>query len=314
MQVVSAQLNGVLNYKYNGTCDMYNYMIPPEWQKKLIVLDARDIPVSLSADTHYVINQIAEADTHQKALDRLQGILDQHPQIPVFNPPHVVQQTRRDRVYAALHDLDGVRIPHTFKINPHHPREIVAAMAEQGLNYPVIIKASGLHGGKQTVLLKSAADLDELHALALDGRDYYLIEYIDTAQDGVYAKYRLVMVNGELYPRHFRFSDNWLVHYFSGQAYMDRFPAYHQRELDLFAQFENDLKPQLAARARAIHARIPMDLVGIDCCLLPDGQWLIFEFNANMLLLTSLAQDPTYLKVPIETIKAAVLNTVHSRI
>ncbi|MGV3526406.1 MAG: ATP-grasp domain-containing protein [Candidatus Sericytochromatia bacterium] len=310
VKVIAAQLNGLLSYQYSGTCDIYNYLHPPQWQKKMIMLDTRDVPLTLPDNTDLIVNQIAEVDTHHKTLQRLQNRLKTSPQIPVFNPPQQVAQTRRDRVYQALRGLDGVVVPQTVRIQPRHPHDLLHAVAEAGMHFPVILKAAGLHGGKQTVRLNSAADLDELHALALDGRDYYLIQYLDSAHDGVYAKYRLVMLKGELFANHFRFSDHWLVHYYTSQPFIRRFPAYFQKELELFAHFETGLKAELAARAQAIYQRIPIDFVGIDGCLLPDGRWLIFEMNANMLLLNT--ENFPYLEAPIGQLKEALFERMQS--
>ncbi len=69
----------------------------------------------------------------------------------------------------------------------------------EAMHYPVILKAAGLHNGQQMTRIDGPEHLvGLLHAFALDGRPYYLIQYKDTAQQGIYTKHRLVMVRGAI--------------------------------------------------------------------------------------------------------------------
>lgn len=312
IEVISAELNGQLSYRYNGTCDFYNYLKSARWRKKLIVLDGRDIPITLTPETHLIVNQIAEPDTHNKALQRLQSLLEQYPDIPVFNPPHLIQQTRRDRLCELLAGIEGLKVPRTRRIFPKHPQDIFNTIKKEGFQYPVIIKAAGLHGGQQTLLLKSA-DEAALYAVALDGRPYYLIQFVDTLNQNVYSKFRLVMVDGKFYPHHLRFSEDWLVHFYSAQKYMDKNPEYHDREKAFFHDFEQHLAPRIARSLKEIHRRIPLDFFGLDVCFLPDGQLLLFECNANMLILRNPAPKISYFTPAMERIHRATGTALDSK-
>lgn len=87
VQVATSALNGALKYKYPGTCDLYHYMCPPDWNTQHILLDKHPVPIQLSPDTHYLINQVAEPDTHTSGLERVQQLSKAHPHLPVFNSP-----------------------------------------------------------------------------------------------------------------------------------------------------------------------------------------------------------------------------------
>ena len=86
VKVVSTNPNGSVRYQHGGTCDIYNYMNPSAWNKQLLVLDANPYHITLDPNTHCIVNQIAEADSHVKTLERVKTIMVDHPQIPVFNP------------------------------------------------------------------------------------------------------------------------------------------------------------------------------------------------------------------------------------
>lgn len=309
IKVVSAHLDGQVRYKYSGTCDFYNYMSPPDWNKKHIMLDHQTIPVALSKGTHYIFNQISEADTHQNALARLQQICAAHPQIPVFNRPEHVALTRRDLLYHRLKDIKNLIVPQTLRFHPQNPQDIHDAIQKENMHYPVILKEAGAHNARQVIRIDTPDKLNTLHAFAFDGRPYYLIQYKDTAQQGVYTKHRLVMVRGQFYPRHLCATNHWLVNYKRSNAFMTEHPAYYAQESHFVEHFHEALASQLNPIAQDIYKRIPIDFVGLDCCLLPDGQLMIFEMNANMTLLTNSPPKANRLAAIVK-IKEAVYEAV----
>jgi glutathione synthase/RimK-type ligase-like ATP-grasp enzyme len=313
VEVVSAHLNGQIRYKYTGACDFYNYMSPPDWNKKHIMLDHQSIPVTLSNGTHYIFNQISEADTHQNALARLQEICAAHPQIPVFNAPEHIALTRRDILYHRLKDVKHLIVPQTLRFHPQSPRDIHNAIQKESMHYPVILKEAGAHNAQQVIRIDNPDKLNTLHAFALDGRPYYLIQYIDTAQQGIYTKHRLVMVRGQFYPRHMCATNHWLVNYKRSNAFMTEHPAYYEQEQHFVQDFNAAFSLRLNPIAQEIYQQIPVDFVGLDCCLLPDGQLMIFEMNANMTILTNNPPKANRLAA-IEKIKAAVYKAYQSDI
>ncbi len=287
VQVTTAALNGALKYKYPGTCDLYHYMGPPDWNTQHILLDKHPVPIQLSPDTHYLINQVAEPDTHTFGLARVQQLMKEYPHLSVFNPPEAVAMTRRDRVYQRLKHIPGLVVPPTVRFMPRSPQDIAERVALEGMQYPVIVKGAGVHNGQQMVRLDSPDHHTPLDALALDGRPYYLIQYYETAQEGLYKKHRLVMVRGQVFPRHLCVLDHWAIAFPEALAFMAKHAGYFAEEADFIAQFDGKWGPLLSPLARQIYSALPMDFVGLDCCLLPDGRVLLFELNANMLLLRS---------------------------
>ncbi len=307
-------VSGASRYKYEGNCDFYSHLAPAHWQRKHMVLDATEASIMLTRGTHGILNQISDADTHPKVLDRLQNILHNHPDLPVLNLPEHVLKTRRDRVYDLLKNVEGVVVPKTIRFQPRLPEHVLEHMEDHQMDFPVIVRVCGLHGGEDTVRLDGPEDTEKLNVLPLDGRYYYLIEFIDSATDGVYHKFRIASIQGNTIFRHARYSDEWLVHYRTGKAFMDNNPEYHKQEQRLIDHYETDLKPRLDGRFRAIYEKIPLDMAGADCALLPDGQLLIFEYNASMLFFASLKEDMDYLIRPISKIKTAVIEALDRKI
>lgn len=311
VEVLQADLDGQVNYKCSGTCDFFSYLTSPVWRKQLIVLDDRDIEITLGAGTHMIVNQIAEPDSHGKTLQRVQNMMDRYPEIPVFNPPALIQKTRRDKLAELLQGIEGLVVPKVVRIEPRCNADIFETIRQQGMAYPVIVKGAGLHGGKQTARLDAVDDVAPLYALPLDGRPYYLIPFIESAQQGVYHKMRLFMVQGKVYPRHLRFLDHWLVHFQSARQYMDQHPDYYAREQAFLEHFNQDVLPDLIQPLKQVYERLPLDFWGIDLCRLPDGQWLVFEANANMLAFYDKQPELKYFKPVVQNLAQAMFDAIH---
>lgn len=172
-------------------------MNPPDWNKLPALLDAREFPFRFDPATHCIINEITEADTHAKTLDYLGKLLKQHPEIPVINPPEQVKMTRRDRVYETLKDIPGLHVPKTIRFQPRHLNDILDCMEAHDLHYPLILKSAGRHAGVGTLRFDNREQLNEgLYPMALDGSSYYLIQFHDTSQNGVFNKFRFATVAG----------------------------------------------------------------------------------------------------------------------
>lgn len=308
VKVISTHPNGSVSYENTGACDIYTYINPSTWNKQLLVLDSNPYHITLDPKTHCIVNQIAEPDSHTLTLERVKVILTEHSRIPVFNPPEHIEKTRRDHVYKNLQDIEGLYVPPTLRITPTSPREIFKAIEESELQYPIIVKSAGQHGGLQTLKLDNEKDIEKLYPLPLDGRTYYLIQFINTANEkGIYHKFRLVLIDGKIYPRHFRIHEHWMVHYYTAAKFMDKHPEYYDQENHFLNHFEENGRDKLSLIGKEIHKKIPLDMVGIDGCWLPDGRLMIFELNANMLFLEN---DLPQFKNALQNINQAIINTI----
>ena len=231
-----------------------------------------------------VFNTVGDADLCGLALERLPAILAASTR-PVLNPPERVRATGRAALAAALRGVEGVRVPAMLAL----PRRdwltssVDEALERADLGFPLLVRAAGFHTGRHFVRVERRADLD--HAVAgLPGETLLGIEPLDAqGPDGCFRKYRVMSLDGRLYPLHLAVSADWKVHYFT--AAMAQNPAFRAEEA---AFLEGDLattlgQPAVDALAR-VGAVLGLDYAGMDFALDSSGRVLLFEANATMVI------------------------------
>jgi glutathione synthase/RimK-type ligase-like ATP-grasp enzyme len=196
----------------------------------------------------------------------------------VINQPSAVLRTGRVETMQRLRDVPGVRAPRTERI----ARETLTAgaLAERGFAFPLLLRSPGHHAGDHFAVARTADELAEVTA-ELPGRDLLAIEYLDArGADGDVRKYRVVAVDGKLYPVHLAVAPQWKVHYFSAEM-SDR-PDHRAEE----AAFLEDMAAVVGERGmrglEAIVATMGLDYAGVDFGLDSAGTILVFEANATM--------------------------------
>ena len=162
-----------------------------------------------------------------------------------------------------------------------------SALAGRGFTFPLLLRTPGFHGGQRFVQAESAAVLPkrlaELRGFGGATAEVIAIEYLDArGADNWVRKYRVMMVGGKLYPLHLAISKQWKIHYFSADM---RDHAEHRAEE---AKFLADMARVLGARAMTalerLSAAIALDYGGIDFGLNQDGDILLIEANATMVV------------------------------
>lgn len=229
---------------------------------------------------------VAESDANQPLLARLAIYLDGWPR-PVVNPPAQIAHTSRDGLFAQLHDLPGVAMPRTERLD----RAQLAALANgelalgavlPGDDFPLIVRPLGSHAGHDLEKMAQASDL-LAYLDAVDAERFYIARFVDyRSDDGQFRKYRIVLVDGLPYICHFAVSSHWMIHYLN--AGMDQSAAKRDEEALVMAHFEQEFAQRHAAALRAIDARMAMPYLGIDCAETPDGQLLVFEADNAMIV------------------------------
>ena len=231
-----------------------------------------------------IFNQIADPDTHRGALERCVELCEQV-NTTVINHPAKVLETSRELVSEKLQGIPGVIMPRTQRFQPRSPDDVYSRAAAEGFDFPFIVRAAGEHGGQLMERIDSRDDYAMLHALPFDGRDYYLVQFIDYRdEDGFYHKHRIAVIDGEPIFRHLLYSTDWNVHGASRAAMVERegWEALIARE----TQLEQELLPGVAPACAEIARRLQLEYFGIDGHLTPDGRLIVFEANANMNILT----------------------------
>ncbi|MGA2126555.1 MAG: hypothetical protein ABSG76_10435 [Xanthobacteraceae bacterium] len=230
-----------------------------------------------------VFNTIGDADLCRPALRAAAALLSRTP-APVINDPSRVLRTARVANARRLSTLPGVRTPRMIEL----PRATLtgraaqAAVARHGFAFPLLLRSPGFHTGRHFVRVETAADLSAAASSLPAGR-VLLIEHLNArGADGNVRKYRAMVIDGRIHPLHVAVSRQWKVHYFTADM------ADHAEHRTEDAAFLDDMtavlgRPAMAAIER-IRDELDLDYGGIDFGLGPDGEVLLFEANATMVV------------------------------
>jgi glutathione synthase/RimK-type ligase-like ATP-grasp enzyme len=286
--------DGQIAFEFDGSCSVYRYLKFDEGEASTVLLfpsSANQRAVSIDHKPSLIFNEISDADSHTETLIRCAKLCDTF-NVPVVNHPRHVVVTSREKVARSLANIEGVHIPTTERITPNSPFEVIDYLRESDMHYPVIVRLAGVHGGKSSVLLTGETDVDRLHRYPFDGSSFYLTEFVDyRGSDGLYTKYRFVVIDGEPLLRHVVIDSNWMIHA-SSQKYMHENPELWDRDQMIDSNFDNELKPRLSPIVLEMKNRLGLDYFGIDCALNDSGEMLLFEANANMNVLFN--RNPKY--------------------
>ena len=133
-----------------------------------------------------------------------------------------------------------------------------------------------------------------------------MIQYLDArGADGLARKYRVMMIDGRLYPLHLAISADWKVHYFT--AAMSGQPL-HQAEEKLFLEnMSSVIGPRGMAALERIKDSLGLDYGGVDFGLDAEGNILLFEANATMVLNPPAAEEQgSYRRAAYDSAQRAV--------
>jgi len=226
-----------------------------------------------------LFNAIGDADLCGEALRRAVALCARSRQ-PLLNRPDRVLATGRADTATLLAGIVGVRTPEVRALAPAAIRDLT------DLTFPVLLRRPGFHTGQHFHRAETRAALMEaLAGFERDGAEtVLLIAYMDArGADGLARKYRVMSIDGDLYPLHLAISPDWKVHYFTAAMAED---AAHRAEEQ---RFLDDPQAVLGsggmAALRAIADRLGLDYGGIDFGLAADGTILVFEANATMVLI-----------------------------
>ena len=266
-----------------GNVRIQNFLSDRRFQRFVIPAEFRD-PKAPLPEHDLVVNAIGDADLARPALAGAAALLRQTT-APVVNPPSAVLATGRAAVAQRLGVIPGVRTARMAAIDrnllaaPH----AVTVLTERGFSFPLLLRSPGFHGGENFLKLDSADDLPTA-VQALPGRELLAIEYLDAFwPDGKARKYREMTIGGKLYPLHCAVSHHWKIHYFSAE--MAEFPDHRAEDAAFLADMPGVLGPKAMRALHAIQDALALDYGGIDFGIGRNGDLLVFEANATMVIL-----------------------------
>ncbi len=295
-----------------GNVAMRNFLDDRVFETHIVFVEYFDFANALPLH-RLVINAIGDADLAASALSAARSLLALT-RAPVINAPSAVGATGRSDNARRLADIPGVVTPgaETLPRSLIEGTDAVNVLKRHGFEFPLLIRSPGFHTGLHFVRVETIAGLPP--ALnELPGDELTVMRYLDArGADGKSRKYRVMMIDGELYPLHLAISAAWKIHYFTAEMTDN---AEHRAE---DAEFLEGMASVLGAKAmtalREIQKRLGLDYAGIDFGLNANGEILLFEANAAMVVNPPEPDDKwAYRRAAIERIYAAVRTMLLAR-
>jgi tetratricopeptide (TPR) repeat protein len=228
-----------------------------------------------------VFNMICNADDGKDillhALDLVQR-LDR----PTINHPRLIMNTDRETIARRLADIPCCVVPKTIRVAGPVVAQAALNKDFAGLHLPLLVRVAGTHGGDDFDKFDNWGDIAEFVSKAPEA-NYYLIHYIDyRSPDGFYRKYRVIFVDGEILPYHLAIHNDWKVHHFrtdmANQTWM------REEEECFLSDMGSVFNTENLQALRAIARATGLDYGGVDCGLNQNGEIVVFEANASMLV------------------------------
>ncbi|MBC8745602.1 glutathione synthase/RimK-type ligase-like ATP-grasp enzyme [Paraburkholderia sp. WC7.3g] len=254
-------------------------------QIDVVYVDAHPQP-DISLPEHDVIFVAACAsDENAGVLAQIASLIS-GTRCQVLNQPERIAHTTRDAAYTLLGTVPGICMAHTVRL----PRERVLEAASGAFelsdllngHYPFIIRPTGSHAGQG---LAKVTDSRELALSVNDSAatEFYVAPFIDySSTDGLFRKYRIVMIEGKPFVCHMGISKEWMVHY--PYAEMLAHPERRDEEAHLMASFDSGFAVRHKEALRMIAELTGLDYVGFDCAETGDDRLLIFEIATAMVV------------------------------
>ena len=244
----------------------------------LYVMPEIELPASLP-DHDVAIVIASDSEDSRDALCKIERAAARWPR-PLLNPPHRVGRLDRDKLHRVIGDIEGLEIPVTAAVS----RAQLLAMScaarapaefSDELAFPMIVRPRGSHAGA------GLAKVDDVVALARylrerQEQEFFVSRFVDYASDdGLFRKYRLVLVDGRPYACHLAIADRWDIWYLN--AGMSLSASKRLEEERFMHTFDDGFARRHEIALSGIAARIGLDYFTIDCAEKKSGSLLVFE-------------------------------------
>jgi tetratricopeptide repeat protein len=276
-----------------------------QFQATVVVAEYADPKMPLPPHD-LVFNGIGDADLCREGLEAAHRLLERTDR-PVINHPRAVLRTGRAGNVERLRGLPNLIVPRVVTM----PRRVLAgpeaaaAIAGNGFSFPFLVRAPGFHTGRYFVRVDNLAELTAA-AAQFPGDDVCLIDQLDARDgDGYFRKLRVMIVDRKIYPLHLAISRHWKIHYF--KADMADSPDNRRHDAAFLDDMPRFIGPRGMAALERINAALDLDYGGIDFAVNADGDILLFEANATMVMVP-LSNDPKwdYRRPAFDAVFAAV--------
>jgi len=243
---------------------------------------------------------MGESEATHPLLEELGPVIEGWPR-PVLNPPGRIMRTSRDAAHALLQDASGIVIPPAARVTRADLERIgsgrrVVSDLLPDTDFPLIVRPVDAHAGHGLARLDGAEEVTG-YLEPLKKERFFISPFVDyRGTDGLYRKYRVVLIGGQAFAGHMGVSGHWMIHYLN--AGMSESAEKRAEEAHFMETFAEGFARRHARAFQAINERLGLDYLVIDCAETADGQLLIFEVDTGAVVH---AMDPPDLfpyKVP----------------
>ncbi|MEE7624896.1 RimK family alpha-L-glutamate ligase [Methylobacter sp. Wu8] len=252
-----------------------------------IVYVTQNQPLPADLPDHDVLFvAIAQSDRNMPLLKQIDASIATWPR-PVLNRPDRIALMSRNEACVLLKSAPGIEMPITVRISRQTLQQIadgelpLTEILDDGV-FPIIVRPVDSHAGKDLDKIDSPTVLVSYLQNMLN-EEFYISRFVDyRGQDGLFRKYRIVLIDGKPFVCHVGISEHWMVHYLN--AGMAESAEKRAEEERFMIDFDSGFARQHAEAFRAINERAGLDYLGIDCGETADGKLLIFEIDSCMIV------------------------------
>jgi hypothetical protein len=246
-----------------------------------------DLPLPNEFPEHDILFvAIGESNDNRPILKQLRASLSSWPR-PCLNAPGQILQLARDMASKVLNSIPSIVMPSTVRIDRHTLQQValgetsIRAVLGDG-DLPVILRPVDSHAGDNLIKAENIAEVSAFLANRPES-EFFISRFVDySSTDGLFRKYRIVMIEGRPFLCHMGISNYWMVHY----PYDEMIPNAERRseEERAMASFDQDFALRHQVALRAIHERFGLEYIGLDCAESTSGELVIFEVASAMVI------------------------------
>jgi hypothetical protein len=249
----------------------------------LYVVPGQPIPNPLP-DHDIAIVTPCESDQNRIVLREIERLISDWPR-PVLNQPRGIYRSSRENLYRMLQTIEGIAMASTVRV-PRTSLENIGIGAAPVCDFlseaafPLIARPIDSHAGRSLVKLDEPSSIAPYLASQPE-QEFFISRFVDyRSTDGLFRKYRVMLVDGRPYPCHMAISDDWKVWYYNADMALSA--AKRDEESRFMETFHTGFAQRHSCALAAIPEKLGLEYFGIDCAETPDGKLLLFEGGVDL--------------------------------
>ncbi len=204
---------------------------------------------------------------------------------PVLNKPERLLYMSRDWASKLMYRAPGLEMPIVYRMHRDHllpELDKPDFASDTQAHFPLIIRPMDSHAGHGLTKVDTVPEL-KAYVEQSPAEIFYVSSFYDyRSPDGLYRKYRVVMIDGKPYAGHMAISSDWMIHYLN--AGMADSPEKRVEEEAFMVNFDTYFARRHRVALGALQKRLKLDYFGIDCAETKEGELLVFEVDHAMIV------------------------------